>query len=297
MILVVGDQRIQPFWWDITRSNGWKLEADKFIIEKKVKKSLPAFPSRETTVLQIHYCLGSWRREALKATGLLCYLAGHLILQLFFKLMIGVRVHVLGGQLIPPGIFGKEIFTLPFPSVKTEKERGCGWYLAGYRAWGTQQPAVLLGWHTSCLGGVVFLYWYLPHWPRLNPWTFPQDCFSCGVCAEGTVVGWHGWQLPMHGQVAVPASLQPTPCTSCHRQTFLPIISSPFWFPLEYWPCWNCSPYCEINEWKATTHETRRDRVCPIFIHCALEIVHLGCGQVKHIMSAICWQMWIGYWG
>lgn len=33
MILVVGDQHIQPFCWGVTRSNGWKLEADKFIIE------------------------------------------------------------------------------------------------------------------------------------------------------------------------------------------------------------------------------------------------------------------------
>lgn len=53
-------------------------------------------------------------------------------------------------------------------------------------------------------------------WLHLIPWTFPQDYFSCGAGVEGMEVEWHGQKLPMHGQVAVPVSLQPTPCPSCH---------------------------------------------------------------------------------
>lgn len=64
--------------------------------------------------------------------------------------MIGVKVHV-GRQLIPPGIFGKKIFTLLLPSAKAEKGRSWGWYLAGCGAWGPQQPEVSPGWHSPCL--------------------------------------------------------------------------------------------------------------------------------------------------
>lgn len=55
---------------------------------------------------------------ALKATGLLCYLAGHLILQLLFKLMIGVKVHVLEGQL---GYLGRKF--LPYHFLLQELRR------------------------------------------------------------------------------------------------------------------------------------------------------------------------------
>lgn len=64
-----------------------------------------------------------------------------------------------------------------------------------------------------------------------HPVNLYQDYFSCGVGAEGTEEGWHSCQ------VAVPASLQPTSCPSCQQETFLPIVSSPFWFLLEYGPC------------------------------------------------------------
>lgn len=77
--------------------------------------------------------------KALKATGLLCYLAGHLILQLLFKLMIGVKVHVLEGQL---GYLGRKF--LPYHFLLQELRRsvaGVLQNLAFSRMWGMGTPA------------------------------------------------------------------------------------------------------------------------------------------------------------
>lgn len=38
------------------------------------------------------------------------------------------------------------------------------------------------------LGRVVFLHFYLPHWPHRTARTLPQDYFSCGVGVGGMEV-------------------------------------------------------------------------------------------------------------